>query len=81
MTIIFTLVLVIALGLISGIEAFLPDKYNFIIYMIPTFASSTVAGSAQLSNEIFFYGLGSFIVFGAINSIGGILLFNYIDLK
>lgn len=81
MTIIFTLVLVIALGLISGIEAFLPDKYNFIIYMIPIFASSTVAGSAQLNNEIFFYGLGSFIVFGAINSIGGILLFNYIDLK
>lgn len=81
MTIIFTLLLVIVLGLLSGIEAFLPDKYEFIVYLIPTFASASVASTGTLTNEVFFFGLGSFIVFSVINSIGGILLFNYIDLK
>ena len=81
MTIIFTIVVVIVLGIISSIYSFFPEKYHFIFYLIPTFASSKVATTGELANNIFFCGLGSFIGFATIHTIGGIFLFKSKDIK
>ena len=81
MTIIFTLVSVIAVGLASGLRSLLPDKYRYIFYMVPTYASIEVASSGALSNEVFLFGLGSFLLFIAVNSALGIYIFNKTDLK
>jgi len=81
-TIIFSLLIMIVLGIFGTIYTALPnDDYKYFFYLIPSFASQIVVLSNEISNEIFFFGLGSTLGFYAINSIVGLLIFNKSDLK
>ena len=82
LTIILTIVIVIALSLTCTLLPLLPtDKYNYIFYMIPTYATAQLSSFNRLGNDVFWFGFGSCLVFIAVNSVLGILIFNKTDLK
>ena len=81
-TIIFTIIITMVLSLLGAIYPLIPnDNYKYLFYMMPTFASTTMVGSSEISNELFFFGIGSVVLFYAINTALGLLIFNYRDLK
>ena len=82
LTIIVTLVTVLVLSIACTFLPLLPtDKYNYIFYMIPTYATTRLGSSELLPNDVFWFGLGSYLVFSAVNSLLGIFFFNKTDLK
>ena len=82
LTIIVTLVTVIVLSLFCTLSPLLPtDKYNYIFYAIPTYANTQLISYEPLPLDIFLFGVGSYLVFSALNTVLGILLFNKTDLK
>lgn len=81
-TIIFTIILMVVLSLVGSIYPLIPnDDYKYVFYLMPTFASTNVVTLNEISNELFFFGLGSVLGFYAINTALGLLLFNKSDLK
>ena len=85
MTIIFTIILSFILGLagmiLSTFVEIIKEQYRFIVYLIPTFASTYGITLGEIPNNIFFYGLGSIVFFYCLNTVLGLLLFNKTDLK
>ena len=82
MTIIFTLLIMFIFSIFGTIYSALPnDDYKYFFYVIPSFASQIVVISNELSNELFFFGLGSCLGFYVFNSILGLVLFKKLDLK
>lgn len=81
-TIIFTIIIMIVLGIIGSLYTFMPDdKYKYFFYCLPTFASTTMVASSSINLELFLFGIGSILVFYTINTVLGVYLFNKLDLK
>ena len=82
LTITFTLLISVGLGLIGALSAFvLDEKYQKLFYIIPTYVSTVVSSSGEITTELFLYGLFSFLFFIALNTVVGIVLFKKNDLK
>ena len=93
-TIIFTIVLAMILGAVNTILLLIDyEKYKYLVYLIPTFGSNffnlqgmsllgILAGTAENSRAvIFFEGLASYIFFGALNTVIGLLVFGKRDIS
>ena len=82
LTIIVTLVTVIVLSLFCTLSPLLPtDKYNYIFYAIPTYANTLLISYDPFPLDVFLFGVGSYLVFSALNTVLGIVIFNKTDLK
>lgn len=82
LTIIFTLLVAIALSIIASVSFMIPnEKYVKIFYILPTYANIMLTQTGELSLELFLFGFFSSILFIALNLFLGTLLFKKIDLK
>lgn len=78
----FTILIAVGLGLIGSISSFIEnEKLVKLFYIIPTYASTVVAQGGVIDNELFLFGLFSFLFFIAANTAVGIVLFKKKDLK
>ena len=93
-TLIFTIVLAIVLMTANSIIGFLNyEKYKYVVYFIPTFCSNffnlqglslinIFSGTAAESKDLMFAeGMASYLFFGAVNTMIGLLVFNRRDIK
>ena len=93
-TIIFTLVLSLALTAVSSVVSFLDtEKFKYLVYLIPTYSSSSfglsslnlmalLGGGPTVSiDTVFLLGLLSFVIFGVLNTVLGIVFFCRKDIK
>ena len=81
LTIIFTILITIGLVVISSLSNMAPESLKYLFYLVPSYATIVVTGGGILSQEVFWCGLISLLVFTALNTVLGIVLFNKIDLK
>ncbi len=82
LTIVLTVLTCIGLGIVSSLSSLIPDdRFKYLFYLIPTYASTTVASTGMISTEAFWFGLASFLVFIAGHTVAGIILFKKSDLK
>ena len=82
LTITFTLLISVGLGLIGSLSGFITNEtYQKLFYILPTYASTVVATGGEITTEIFLFGLFSFLFFIAANTVVGIVLFKKNDLK
>ena len=81
LTIIFTILITIGLVVISSLSNMAPESLKYLFYLVPSYATIVVTGGGILSLEVFWCGLISLLVFTALNTVLGIVLFNKIDLK
>ena len=82
LTIILTIAVSLLLGIVSSATMLIgTEKYKYIFYSIPTYSLSVVTQTGGIELEIFIFGLSSYLVFIAINTILGTVIFNKTDLK
>lgn len=78
----FTLLISVGLGLIGSLSGFITNEtYQKLFYILPTYVSTVVSTSGEITTELFLYGLFSFLFFIALNTVVGIVLFKKNDLK
>lgn len=81
LTCVLTLLIAIGLGILANVRGFVEDKFEILFNLMPSYASTIVSQSGNISGELFAYGVGSFLFFITLNTIGGIILFKRLDLK
>lgn len=82
-TVVLTIFICLGLSIISSLSSLIVDieKYKYLFYILPTYATNMMSGSGNVSGELFVYGIISLIFFISLNTILGILLFKKRDLK
>ena len=93
-TIIFTIVLTMGLSMISSVVSILDyEKFQYAVYLIPTFTSSSFTLDSMSLGAIFgpvneppidvmfWEGVASYAFFGTLNTVLGILIFRKKDIK
>ncbi|MBR6322889.1 MAG: hypothetical protein IKR59_08470 [Lachnospiraceae bacterium] len=93
-TIIFTIVFTIALMAITSVVSLLDyESYKYAVYFIPTFISNffnlssfslldLLGTTSEGSRELMFAeGMLSYVFFGAVNTVAGVIIFNKRDIK
>ena len=93
-TIIFTIVLTMGLSMATSVISMLDyEKYQYAVYLIPTFTSGFFTLDAMTLGSIFssvydppldvmfWEGIASFVFFGILNTVAGILIFRKKDIK
>ena len=93
-TIIFTIVFSIALlGIVSLLGFVDTEKYKYLLHLVPTYSSSAFSigginmadffgpSSSITQATAFWEGIASFVFFGILNTVLGIVIFNHRDIK
>ncbi len=93
-TLIFTIVFALVLTLLNTVVMLLDyEKYKYAVYLIPTFGGNffnlqgsgllgLLTGNAEDSRSLmFFEGIASYLFFGALNTVIGLLVFGRRDLS
>ena len=80
LAIIIMVVINLLMAIVATLVNFLDyENYKYAIYLIPTFVLNQFAANIDL--KMFICGMVSYIGLGALNTVAGVLLFKYKDLK